>query len=301
MPRILVVGGTGPTGERVVRRLVRKGYNVLVLTREPESEVIRALQNEGAKVREGDAVRRWTLWEALEGCDALVSCAHLRYGDACTQACRQLGVSRLIVMSSTRRFTRFPDTISEEVIAGESAVATSNLDWTIVRCTQIYGGRRDNNVTLLMDWFKKRNYAFIAGRGTSLIQPVFVEDVVDGVVAALEREDAVGHALNLAGPEPLTYRRYLTEIARAAGRTSPDLYPIPVAGAVLGAKLLEPALHRYNITAERVRRLTEDKHISIHLAREILAFRPRPFTAGLQLKAEGKAEVEAMYPAPKPE
>lgn len=295
MRRILVAGGTGFTGERLVRRLVDRGYKVLVLTRHTDGPISRALADYGAIIREGDCSRRWTLWETLEGCDALVSCSHTRYAEACVQACRTMGVSRLIVMSSTRRFTHFPDRTSQEVIEGEAAVAVSNLDWTILRCTMIFGGSRDRNVTRLVEWFRKHGYFPVFGRGTSLVQPVYVEDVVDALVTAVEGEDSVGHAINLAGPTAIDFQKFLSEISRAVRGRPPVFIGIPFSLALAGAILAEPMLHRYEITPAMIRRLNEDKHCSIHVAEEILGFRATPFGQALRLKLEGKAEVGAIY------
>jgi uncharacterized protein YbjT (DUF2867 family) len=295
MRRILVTGATGFTGERLVRRLVDKGYSVLALTRDPESPIAKALDSWGANLRVGDCSRRWTLWENIEGCDALVCCSHTRYAEACVQACRAVGVSRLITMSSTRRFTHFPDKTSQEVIEGEAAVAVSGLDWTIVRCSMIFGGARDRNVSRLAEWFRRRRAFPVFGRGTNLVQPVYVEDVVDALVTTIETEESVGHAINIAGPEPINFRKFLTEISRGAAGRDPLFIGVPFGMAILGATMFEPFLRKHEITPDMIHRLHEDKHCSIHVAREMFGFRPMPFVQALKLKMEGKAEVDAIY------
>lgn len=296
--RILVVGGTGHTGERVARRLQTLGNQVVVLTREPRGEAARSLEAWGIGVREGDCTRRWTLWDALEGCDALVSCSHPRHAGACVQACKTIGVSRIIAMSSTWRFTRFPSVTSEEVIEGESQVAVSGLEWTMIRPTLIYGGRRDNNVERLFAWFRKRRWFPIFGRGTNLVQPVFVEDVVSALVAAWETPDSVGHAFNVAGPDPIDYGRFIRDIAKAAGRRSVKLLHVPRWVGETVATVGAPVLRAKGVTRDQLRRMGEDKHVNIEAAWELLKYRPRSFTAGLKLKAEGRAEVDSFYPQP---
>lgn len=300
MGRILVAGGTGHLGERVVRRLLGLGHGVLVLTRDPRGPVARSLSAAGAGVREGDCTRRWMLWEALEECGTFVSCAHMRHAEACVQACRTVGVSRLIVLSSTRRFTRFPSKVSEEVIAGESAVAVSTLDWTILRPTMIFGGQRDQNMTRLMDWFRRHHWSPLFGRGTNLVQPVFVEDVVDAVIAALDIEDSIGQAFNIAGADPLAFHKMLREVAKAVGVADPSLVRVPGNVATMAVRMFGPMVRQFGLDEDVLRRFSEDKHVNIEAAWQVLRFRPLAFPQAIRLKAEGKAEVEAIYQMPEP-
>ncbi len=295
--RYLVVGGTGHTGERLVRRLLRKGNEVRVLTRRTEEdEILDGLVEWGAIPCHGDCNKRWTLWEALEGCDALVSCAHIRYSDVIVQACQTLGVKRYLQMSSTRRFTQFPCPSSLEVIAGEEEIEASDLDWTIIRPTMIFGGRRDQNLTRLVEWFRKRPWFPIFGIGRNLVQPVFVEDLVDAIEAALERPEAsIGRAFTIAGPDPIRYRRFLREVAKAAGRRHPVFPTMPFHAAMTASKFVPGFIARRTLTREQIRRLAENKDADITEAKEALDYSPRPFNETIAMKANGEAEVEKVY------
>lgn len=295
--RYLVAGGTGHTGERLVRRLCRKGHEVRVLTRRnEEDEILDGLVEWGAIPVHGDCTRRWTLWEALEGCDVLVSCAHIRYAEANVQACQQVGVRRYLQMSSTRRFTKFPCTSSREVIAGEEAILESGLDWTIIRPTMIFGGRRDQNLTKMIAWFRKHSWFPIFGIGRNLVQPVFVEDLLDAMEAALENPEKSNHrAFTIAGPEPIIYRRFLREIARATGRKLPVFPTIPLHAAITASRLLPSFIANRTLSHEQIRRFAEHKDADISEAREILGYNPRPFVETIRQKANGDAEVERLY------
>ena len=296
--KILLVGGTGHTGERLARRLHHAGHAVTVLSRRnaDRDPVLRGLVKFGLKHALGDANRLWTLMEALEGSDALVSCSHIRYAPALVAACEATGVRRYLQMSSTRRFTKYPCTSSREVIAGEAAIEASDLDYTVLRATMIFGGRRDANLTRLVAWFRKHRWFPLFGDGRALTQPVFVEDLVDAMVAALNRpETSARRMFTLAGPEAITYRRMLTETARACGVAWPIFLRIPAGPALLAAELLPEALTRRALTAEQIRRFSEDKDADIRPAAEALGFAPRTYAEAIQLKASGGAEVDKVY------
>jgi len=262
-----------------------------------DDPVVAGLVRAGAVRCEGDALRRWMLFDALEGCEILASCAHIRHAGAMIQACRHAGVRRYLQMSSTRRYTRWPCPTSREVIAGERLITSSGLDHTILRPTMIFGGGRDGNVTRLLAWFRRHRWFPLFGDGSNLVQPVYVEDLVDAIVEAIRRpEISAGRDYTLAGPEPLSHREFLLETARAAGVRRPLLPSIPPGPPLAAARLLPPALAARALSAEQIRRFGEDKDADISRAVEELGFHPRPYAEAVRTKAAGLAEVDAVYP-----
>jgi NADH dehydrogenase len=68
----------------------------------------------------------------------------------------------------------------------------------------------------------------LTGRGAARTQPVWAEDVADGVLAALDRGPD-GHARHeLAGPDVLTHREVVELVLHAAGRRR-RTFPVPLA------------------------------------------------------------------------
>lgn len=297
--KVLLAGGTGHTGERVARRLMQRGHTVRVLTRKPaEHVVVVGLRRAGAEITSGDFTQRWTLWQALEGCDALVNCAHVRWAPVCVQACAQVDVRRYVQMSSARRHSQHADdpTVGE-VIAGETAIVQSNLVYTIVRPTMIFGGRRDANLTRLVAWFRKHRWFPLFGGGGRLVQPIYVEDLVTFIADCLEREaDAARRAFDVAGPEAITYRQFLRETSRAARRRNPWLVPVPLGPMAWAAGLMPEAVQRRTLSRHQIARMAEDRSADISEARAALGFAPITFREAISRKARGEAEVEFLYP-----
>jgi uncharacterized protein YbjT (DUF2867 family) len=289
--KILITGGTGHTGERVVRRLLERGHEVRVFTRGGKKKLLDFLSSKGAVLCEGDLMQTWTLLDALRGCDALIGCSHVRHAPRMIAACRMMGVQRYIQMSSTRRFTRWPCSTSRDVIAGESAIEESGLDYTVLRATMIFGGARDANLERLVQWFLRRNWFPIFGDGQNLVQPVFVEDLVNAFDEVIAR-GAVTHqrVYTLAGPEPITYGQMIGEIAAACGRSNPFLPHVPLGLALLAARLAPPQLARRGLTTEQIRRFGEDKTADIRDAVRDFGYAPRPFDVAIKLKVVGLAD-----------
>jgi nucleoside-diphosphate-sugar epimerase len=215
----------------------------------------------------------------LAGIGSLVYCASMGFGHV-PRLVRQLeaqGVRRAVFISTTAIFTSLPAQSRAPRLAAEAAVQTSALDWTLLRPTMIYGTSRDRNISRLLRFLKRWPVFPLCGNG--LWQPVHVDDLAAGVVAALDSQTAVGHAYNLAGAEPIRFANLLHAAARAVGR-SVRLVPVPLAVAVLAASLTRV------VSPEQVRRLAEDKAFAYADAARDFGFAPRSFDAGVQAEAE---------------
>ncbi|MDK2970774.1 MAG: hypothetical protein PWP23_529 [Candidatus Sumerlaeota bacterium] len=295
--RILVLGATGFVGERVCRRLRRAGVEVVALTRTPHSPVAEGLHLAGCEIAEGDCTRRWTLWQAMEGCTAVVSCAHIRYAEVVLQGCNRTGIARLLCMSSTRRFSKVRDHSVEECIRGEFLLSQSELEYTVVRPTMIYGSTRDRNIYPIMQWMRRRPWFPVFGPGLASVQPVFVEDVVTALMDVLRRPDTIGKSYTLAGAEPMTWNGMIGEIAAALDREVRILH-FPVSVGLAGAKLGGRLAARKGLTRESILRMQEPKEFDIAEAQETLGFAPRLFRVALQQMVVGESETDAIYGPP---
>jgi len=73
--KILVTGATGKLGSRLVPALLDAGYQIRVLARAPDNEVVKGLASEGAEIVQGDVLQADSLDGALAGLDAVVHLA----------------------------------------------------------------------------------------------------------------------------------------------------------------------------------------------------------------------------------
>ncbi len=67
--RIFLTGGTGFIGQPLTRALLKRGWQVTALTRNPESAKAKAIQALGAKLVQGDATNRESMRMAMAGVD----------------------------------------------------------------------------------------------------------------------------------------------------------------------------------------------------------------------------------------
>jgi nucleoside-diphosphate-sugar epimerase len=290
---LFMTGATGPTGLRLVVRLLDEGRRLkcLVHRREaarflPESDRLEQVQ--------GDLREKGDWMQALVRAEAVLHLAHVGFAPAVIEACRLRGVERFICLSSTRRFTRFPEETARRVIEGEAAVERSELSFTILRPTMIYGSHRDHNLARIAEWLRRRPWMPLVRGGRNLVQPIHSADVVEAIVAALGRPNETRRrALNLAGPEAMTWRAMVEAVGASIGvrvRWIPLPYPVALAVAALAELKKGGAVNRATI-----RRLLEDKAFDIAEAQEALGgWTPRPLAEGLANSYVGPAAAQAM-------
>jgi nucleoside-diphosphate-sugar epimerase len=120
----------------------------------------------------------------------------------------------------------------------EEIVLSSKLPIITVRPGWIYGPNDDNGgVTQMLIKLARRRFAFV-GKGGNRIHPVYIDDVVDGIIAA-GRSEEYGEAFLLLGPEPLTFEEYVQAMCRALEISAPTLR-IPFVVGRLSSYGLEP-------------------------------------------------------------
>lgn len=284
-PRTLVTGGSGFLGAYVLREAARRGHEIVALARsELAATAVTAL---GATPVTGDLNDPRSLADAFRAarCETLLNLASLGFGHApaIVRAAERAGLSRAVFVSTTAVTTTLAARSKRVRLDAEHRIRASELEWTILRPTMIYGDPGDRNLSRLLSLLRRAPVLPVPGGG-HLQQPVHAADVADAVLAAAERPAAADGTYDVAGPEPLTFAELLRACARVvASRTR--FVPVPLSPVIAAARGYELLSRNPRIKAEQLRRLAEDKAFSIADAARDLGYAPRPFTDGIRAEA----------------
>lgn len=278
--RVVVTGGTGFTGERVVRQLAARGIVPTVVAR--ASSATDAVRAAGAAVVAADLDDPAGLALAFAGHDTLLHVASMGLGQVpgVVSAARSAGIRRAVFVSTTAVLTRLPVRSRPVRLAAEAAVRSSGLDWTILRPTMIYGSYRDRNMSRLLRHLRTWRTVPLPGRGSALQQPVHVEDVAFSIVEAAHRPVACRRDYNVSGARPLSLRALIEHAAGAVG-VRPVLVPVAPGAVSLCLRASESLGLRLPVSSEQVQRLCEDKAFDHSAAASDLGFAPRCFSVGI--------------------
>jgi len=239
---ILVTGAAGYLGNQTMKRLVAEGRPARALVRRKAKAAIRlGAIADRIEIVEGDVTRPGSLKPAMAGVDAVihtVAIAMEKGGQTyeavnyqgtvnVLKAAEAAGVERFINISQNGARSDLPYRFLASKGRAQEAVAASNLKWTALRPSAIFGPQ-DEFFNTFARLLKVTPLVFpLIGGGVAEFQPVAVDDVVEAVMRCLDDESTIGAELALGGPEVLTLGEIERRILAALGAWR-LLLPVPV-------------------------------------------------------------------------
>jgi len=291
MMRYVISGATSGTGNAVIRLLAAKmgSENVTCIVR-PTSDT-NLLRSLGLNLHVGDVTDPASLGSVLNRSTAYIDMTHPKHYDRSLEAVVRSGVERAYFVTTTGIFSNY-NRFSEIYRINEAKIRTSGIVYTILRPSMIYGSLRDKNMHRLVRFLDRSPVFPLFGAGRSLMQPVFVDDLAQGIVNAIGDSVTENEDYNLAGPAAIPYSEIVDCIARRLGRRVIRV-SIPTR---LAADLVKIAqyLPGFPVTEEQVLRLLEDKVYDISKAAAELDYRPRSFQDGIAVEIEEMREAGAL-------
>jgi nucleoside-diphosphate-sugar epimerase len=305
--RVALTGASGYTGGRLLEALRARGDEVAVLVR-PQS-VSERLRSRASRVVEGVLGDAAAASRLVEGVDAVVHVAAVYrtagHPDSYYREVNVAGTERLLEAAAQRGLRRFvhtstvgvhghverppadetapfaPGDIYQETKAEAEKLALDfhrrrGVPVAVVRPGAIYGPGETRFLKLFRAIARGR-YA-VVGTGRTFYHPVFIDDLVDGFLLALDRPEAVGESFLVCGPSYVSQSELAALIARhTGGRVLPfriPARPIQWAGDLVEAACIplgiEPPLHR-----RRVDFWTKSRAFTIEKARRLLGYAPK--------------------------
>jgi dihydroflavonol-4-reductase len=253
--RVLVTGVSGFIGSRLALHLHRLDLDAVFAGRDAddiERARLRELAAAGIAVELGDLREPSFVTRVMAGCDAVIHLAAAQHeGHMSDEYFRSVnvGATRLMLEASreagVRRFvygstmgihgSSENGAISEESapqpmniytrtkLAAEGVVGefSEQLETAIVRIAETYGPG-DLRLLKLFKAIDRGRFVMI-GNGENRRQPIYVDDLIRGLLAALVQPTAVGQAILLTGNELMTTREMVGSIAAALERPTPHL------------------------------------------------------------------------------
>ena len=191
--------------------------------------------------------------------------------------------ARLVLLGSTRKFTRWPDAHGDGVLAGEAALLGSGRPGVMLHPTMIYGAQGEDNVQRLAALCRRLPVLPLPGGGRFLVQPIHQSDVTRCIRAALDRTWDGASSLIIAGSDAVSYADFVHAVAVASGARRPWIVPFPAGPLLLAARLTRHVAALPTIQPEEIRRLMEDKAFDTGAMRGVLGVTPIPLAKGLAL------------------
>lgn len=262
---MLVTGASGFVGREVQRQLLREGWQVVAVTREPRPTAV----PRGVIHVTGDVTGSgWLSW--AKGCSAAIHLVgiireqprrgvtfqrlHTELTLHMLRVCTELEIGRFVQMSALGSRPNAATPYHHTKWLSEEAVRSSGLTWTIFRPSLVFGPG-DGFTTALARALRWSAVFPVFGDGSYQLQPIAVEEVARSIVASLELPNTAGQTYELGGPEQLSFNEVLRRISRALGLRRAFLH-VPLALARPMVNLLQHFTHAL-ITTDQLTMLLE--------------------------------------------
>ena len=298
--RVFITGARGFVGSALVRRYREMGADVrgLDLIADPANAIVA-----------GDISGAGDWQEHVAGCELVVHTAAVVSNVASRETCWRTnvlgtrnvldaavrgGARRVVHFSSVDAYSiiDFPDDVTESYplrpdgdgfhygeskVAGEAVVwqahAAGEIACTVVRPTDIYGPNGRANIILPLQYIKSGQF-FLPASG--YWNPVYIDDLVDGVVRAGGIDAGVGQAFNLGGGLKMLTRDFFARLCQWANKKPVVLKKttlLRLSGAIYRATKLFG--RSTEVCPASIYMIAKPGGYSIEKARRLLGYEPR--------------------------
>jgi uncharacterized protein YbjT (DUF2867 family) len=276
---ILVTGGTGFVGPKIVHRLRAEDRPVRCLVRDPARA--KELAAWGCELAQGDVTDPESVRRAVAGCDVVVHLIAILQGKpedferVMTQGARDLveaataaGVRRFVLMSAlgTSEDTKELTPYFRAKWLMEQAVKDSGLEHVIFRPSFVFG-RGGGALRTFQRMIRLSPVMPVFGAGDRRVQPIWIDDVAEYYAAAVDRPEAANRTFELGGPDIVTYEELFDRIKRSLGKRRPKLH-VPFGLMRVNAAILEALPGPSPVTRDQLKMLAIDNVVSNSDARE---------------------------------
>lgn len=306
--KTFVTGANGFIGSKLCERLLHSGHDVRGLVR--ASSDLTFLANIPIQRYFGDITRPETLTEPMRDVDVVFHVAGLASDWGSLQLFRQMNVEgtlnvleaarqakvRKVVHVSSVAVMGFGRTnVTEEMpplptkfayvlskLEGERAALDfarqHNLPLTVIRPGDVYGPHDRTWMLPMLTQMDRGNAGHING-GRAELAPVYVDNLVQGLILAAETGKGDGDVFFITDGIRITWKEITAKLCRLMDLPEPKLsvpYGVGYAAA-LGLELLYKLARSTKaplLTTYRVTRGGKDFHFSIERAQRILGYQP---------------------------
>ena len=292
--KILVTGGTGYVGPKVVHALRARGHDVRALVRDLGDA--KTLEAWGCELSEGDVTDPESLRAGVEDIECVVHLVAIIKGSpeaferVMAQGTRDLvaaaaaaGVRRFVLMSALGTSEENRDLVPYYRAKWdmEQAVKASTLEYVVFRPSFVFGS--DGGVLpMFVRQVRWSPVTPVVGEGNQRLQPIWVDDVAAFFAESVSAAGVGGRTFELGGPDVVSWNELFDRIRSVLGKRRPTLH-IPVGLLRAGATMTD-WLPFAPITRDQLKMLVEGGDQVCDLTPAIEAFGVTPIGLDEQLR-----------------
>jgi len=309
--KILVTGASGFVGGWTARILAERGYALRAQYRRSRIPThLEEVRRLGAELQRGDLTAPEDVRALLRDVEAVIHCAakvtdwgseqdfflhNVQITKRLIEEARRAGCRVFVFLSSlsvhgfgvhrgsTEEGPFYPyhsgyQRSKKEAEQFVLSCGASGFRTTVLRSGNAYGPGDTTTFYRLLTALERGVRGTVSG-GRVLTSPVYVEDLVEAVILALENEASAGQVFNITSGEEVTWREIMQRCAEFLGAR--PWFELPIALSWIAAYLFNGIYRLFRIKAApvvspyRIAHIAWDFNFSIEKARRVLGYRPK--------------------------
>ena len=313
--KLLITGANGFIGGSLMRYYQNKGQDVVGVD----------LVGNGGDIVEGDISQPETISQLLKECDVIIHTAALvsnalQDGDMwrvnvlatrnLIEAAKEQKVRRFVQISSIVAYGNsakgeinenhpvhadggsyvLTKLASEHVVLSEQA--NDNIEVVIIRPGDAYGPGSRPWVIAPLEAIAKNQF-MLPEKGEGFFRPIYIDDLVRGIVLATSHPDAAGEIFNLSCEDYMFTKEYFAPHYKWLGKKGPMLVSTKLALRIssIASKIADLMGNLNEASPSTVMQLSTKSWFSIKKAERILGWRPEvSFEDGMKVTHEWAQE-----------
>lgn len=293
--KILVSGGTGVMGSRLVKGLVAAGHKTRILTL-PDDPFVSRLKDVDCEIVYGDISEKESLKGIFNNIDVVYHLAaiiiaydHSLFEKINTNGTKNMvegavaaGVKHFIYISSASVVYPRATSYSLSKIECERIVREqSKIPYTIIRPTLVYDRNGGQEFMMFMEYLMKYPVVPFIGNGKSLKNPVDVDDLIKGMLAIPGNKICYGKIYNFSGGEEISIWELGKLMLKHKGE-SKFFIPIPVWLCKIFASVMKILMKRPPLTWNVIAGITQDGNLDHSSATRDIGYNPIGIQEGMK-------------------
>lgn len=129
--------------------------------------------------------------------------------------CKNSGIKKIVFLSSINVYLQKKYEYALSKLAAEEHIRNSGLEYSILRCSLVYGSRCQSFETIL-HFAKKLHFVPVFGNGEAIEQPIYIDEVSRAILSHVALTDE-NVTCDLFGKTKMTYNEMVKKLTCAAG------------------------------------------------------------------------------------
>lgn len=285
---ILVTGGAGVMGSVLVKKLYEAGNRIRIFTL-PDDPNVSRIKDYADDIRFGNIANSSDVDNICDDVDTVYHLAAVIVtGDDTVYSKVNVGGTRNLVEAAKRGVVKhFIYVSSASVIYPkatpyslskrkcEEIVSRSGLPYTIVRPTLVYDKRiGGQEFDMFLSYLKRFPIVPFIGNGKALKRPVFVNDIMQGLVSLCNNDNTYGKTYNFSGGEAISMMDFSRFCLNLLGMPNKTILCLPVWFCKVLAAIMKMITRHPPLKWQVIAGVTQDANLDPGKAMEDIKYNP---------------------------